>query len=57
MICGMCGEDYLLHECECRNPDRLLLRCPGCGAELLEYTARQPVEMDDLPPFIAEHYT
>ena len=57
LICGECGRIYPLHECERRNAERLLLQCPGCGALLLRYTVRQPVEVDDLPEFVAEHYT
>jgi len=56
LICGECGRDYPLHECEHRNAERLLIQCPGCGAVLLQYTARLPVEVDDLPGFVAEHY-
>ena len=56
LICGKCGGIYPLHECEHRNAERLLIQCPGCGAVLLQYTARQPVEVDDLPKFVAEHY-
>jgi len=56
LICGECGEDYPLHEYEHRNAERLLIQCPGCGAVLLQYTARQPVEVDGLPGFVAEHY-
>ena len=57
LICGECGGIYPLHQYEHRNAERLLIRCPGCGAELLRYTARQPVEVNDLPEFVAEHYT
>jgi len=57
LICSKCGEDYPLHQCEHRNAERLLLRCPGCGAELLRYDAQPPIEVDDLPRFVAEHYT
>ena len=56
LICGECGGIYSLRQYEHRNAERLLIQCPGCGAVLLQYTALLPVEMDDLPGFVAEHY-
>ena len=58
LICGECGRDYPLHQCEHRNAERLLLQCPGCGAELLEYTALQPIGVDgtEVPPFVEQYW-
>lgn len=66
IYCSTCDRLYALADCELRNADRLILRCPGCGAEWLRFAARPPVaeavevEVDgeaiEVPPFVAERW-
>ena len=66
VYCADCDRLYTLCDCELRNAERLILRCPGCGVEWLRFAGRPPVaeavevevegETVEVPPFVAERW-